>query len=58
MALTDGYHLALWIAFGLVVAAIAAATMLRPERRPAPAPRPADQLEPARQLEPAEATPR
>ena len=32
-ALTDGYHLAFWIAFGLVVAALAvAATMLRPAR--------------------------
>ena len=35
-ALTDGYHLAFWIAFGLVVAAIAvAATVLRPHP-PAP----------------------
>jgi EmrB/QacA subfamily drug resistance transporter len=35
-ALTDGYHLAFWIAFGLVVAAIAvAATMLRPAPEPA-----------------------
>jgi EmrB/QacA subfamily drug resistance transporter len=33
-ALTEGYHLALWIAFGLVVAAIAVAgSVLRPERR-------------------------
>jgi EmrB/QacA subfamily drug resistance transporter len=32
-ALTDGYHLAFWIAFGLLIAAIGvAATMLRPER--------------------------
>jgi predicted MFS family arabinose efflux permease len=32
-ALTDGYHLAFWIAFGLVVAAVAvAATLLRPQR--------------------------
>jgi EmrB/QacA subfamily drug resistance transporter len=39
VALTDGYHLAFWIAFGLVVAAMAvAATMLRPQR---PAPEPA-----------------
>ena len=38
VALTDGYHLAFWIAFGLVVAAIAvAATVLRPQR-PAAAP--------------------
>ncbi len=36
-ALTDGYHLAFWIAFGLVVAAIAvAATVLRPQRPAAP----------------------
>ena len=33
VALTEGYHLAFWIAFGLVLAAIAvAATVLRPER--------------------------
>jgi hypothetical protein len=32
-ALTGGYHLAFWIAFGLVLAAIAAAaTVLRPQR--------------------------
>jgi hypothetical protein len=38
VALTEGYHLAFWIAFGLVLAAIAvAATVLRP----APAPQPA-----------------
>ena len=39
VALTDGYHLAFWIAFGLVVAAIAvAATVLRqgPPRLPRP----------------------
>jgi len=37
-ALTEGYHLAFWIAFGLVIAAIVvAATVLRP----APAPQPA-----------------
>jgi EmrB/QacA subfamily drug resistance transporter len=48
LALADGYHLALWIAFGLVVAAIAvAATVLRPERRPAPEPGPARELETA-----------
>jgi hypothetical protein len=36
-ALTDGYHLAFWIAFGLVAAAVVVtATVLRPER-PAPA---------------------
>ena len=40
VALTDGYHLAFWIAFGLVIAAIAvAATVLRPQR-PAAAPAP------------------
>jgi hypothetical protein len=39
VALTDGYHLAFWIAFGLVVAAIAvAATVLRPQRPVAAAP--------------------
>src|ERR1700751_1617829 len=33
VALTEGYHLAFWIAFGLVVAAVAvAAALLRPER--------------------------
>ena len=38
VALTDGYHLAFWIAFGLVVAAIAlAATVLRPAPVPAEA---------------------
>jgi len=38
VALTDGYHLAFWIAFGLVVAAIAvAATVLRPVPVPVPA---------------------
>ena len=37
VALTDGYHLAFWIAFGLVVAAIAvAATVLRPQHPAAP----------------------
>jgi len=45
IALTDGYHLALWIACGLVVmAAGAAATLLRPQRVPAPAPQPAPAL--------------
>ncbi len=49
VALTDGYHLAFWIAFGLVVAAIAvAATVLRPV--PA-APQPsAEAAEPAPEL--------
>ena len=33
VALADGYHLAFWIAFGLVIAAVAvAATVLRPRR--------------------------
>lgn len=33
VALTDGYHLAFWIAFGLVISAIVvAATVLRPQR--------------------------
>ena len=42
IALTDGYHLALWIACGLIVmAAGVAATLLRPQRAPAPAPQPA-----------------
>jgi EmrB/QacA subfamily drug resistance transporter len=37
VALTDGYHLAFWIAFGLVVVAIAvAATVLRPQHPAAP----------------------
>jgi len=41
IALTDGYHLALWIACGLIVmAAGVAATLLRPQRAPAPAPQP------------------
>jgi MFS family permease len=45
IALTDGYHLALWIACGLVVmAAGVAATLLRPQRVPAPAPQPAPAL--------------
>ena len=45
IALTDGYHLALWIACGLVVmAAGVAATLLRPQRVPAPALQPAPAL--------------
>jgi EmrB/QacA subfamily drug resistance transporter len=45
-ALTDGYHLAFWIAFGLVIASIAvAATVLRPA--PAPTPAPAEEPVPA-----------
>jgi MFS family permease len=44
-ALTDGYHLAFWIAFGLVVAAIAvAATVLRPGSKPAAVPEPVREL--------------
>src|SRR5487761_281715 len=39
VALAGGYHLAFWIAFGLVAASIVvAATVLRPQRRVAPAP--------------------
>jgi hypothetical protein len=35
VALTEGYHLAFWIAFGMVIAAIAvAATVLRPASVP------------------------
>jgi EmrB/QacA subfamily drug resistance transporter len=45
-ALTGGYHLAFWIAFGLVVAAVGvAATVLRPRPEPAAAPG-----QPAREL--------
>jgi EmrB/QacA subfamily drug resistance transporter len=45
VALTDGYHLAFWIAFALVVAAIAvAATMLRPGSKAAPVPEPVREL--------------
>ena len=44
-ALTDGYHLAFWIAFGLVIAAIAvAATVLRPGSSPAAVPEPVREL--------------
>jgi len=44
-ALTGGYQLAFWIAFGLVVAAIAvAAVVLRPERRPVPEPQAVPEL--------------
>jgi hypothetical protein len=42
VALTDGYHLAFWIACGLVLVAAAAATTLRPRpglsRSPEPMP--------------------
>ncbi len=45
VALTDGYHLAFWIAFGLVAAAIAvAATVLRPQR-PAAGPASAETMQ-------------
>jgi EmrB/QacA subfamily drug resistance transporter len=44
-ALTDGYHLAFWIACGLVVAAAAiGALVLRPQRSLPPAARPAPEL--------------
>jgi EmrB/QacA subfamily drug resistance transporter len=50
VALTDGYHLAFWIAFGLVAAAIVvAATVLRPQRSAAPQ-APAEGEEPAPEL--------
>jgi EmrB/QacA subfamily drug resistance transporter len=52
VALTDGYHLALWIACGLVVAAIGvAAVMLRPQPALQPAPQPALELVPASQAD-------
>ena len=50
VALTDGYHLAFWIACGLVVAAAAvAATVLRsqPALAQSPEPQPAPELVPA-----------
>jgi EmrB/QacA subfamily drug resistance transporter len=44
-ALTDGYHLAFWIACGLVVAAAGvAATLLRPQPALPPSPQPAPEL--------------
>jgi EmrB/QacA subfamily drug resistance transporter len=47
-ALTDGYHLAFWIACGLVVAAAGvAATVLRPQPILAPSPQPVPELVPA-----------
>ena len=50
VALTDGYHLALWIACGLVVAAIGvAAVVLRPQPAPQSARKPAHELVPAGQ---------
>jgi predicted MFS family arabinose efflux permease len=52
VALTEGYHLAFWIAFGLVVAAAAAAAaLLRPERTAAAEPQPARELVPAIQAD-------
>ena len=48
-ALTDGYHLAFWIACALVIGATAVgAVILRPQRSRQPAPQPAQQ--PAREL--------
>jgi fucose permease len=44
-ALTDGYHLAFWIACGLVIAAAGvAATMLRPQPALPPSPQPAPEF--------------
>jgi sugar phosphate permease len=52
VALTEGYHLAFWIAFGLVVAAAAvAAALLRPERTAAAEPQQARELVPAIQAD-------
>ena len=52
IALTEGYHLAFWIAFGLVVAAAAvAAALLRPQRTAAAEPQPARELVPAIQAD-------
>jgi len=49
-ALTDGYHLAFWIACGLVVAAAGiTATVLRPQPVPPPSPQPMPELVPATQ---------
>ena len=48
VALTDGYHLAFWIACGLVVAAVViAATVLRPQPALPPSPQPSPELGPA-----------
>ena len=50
--LTDGYHLAFWIACGLVVAAAGvAATMLRPQDTRPPSPQPVPELVPAGQAD-------
>ena len=52
VAPTEGYHLAFWIAFGLVVAAIAAAAaLLRPQRAAAAEPQTAPELAPAIQAD-------
>jgi hypothetical protein len=49
-ALTDGYHLAFWIACALVIAATAVgAAILRPQRSRQPAPQPVRELVPAGQ---------
>src|SRR6266571_3717824 len=48
LGLTEGYHLAFWIAFGLVVAAaMVAAALLRPQRTSVAEPQPARELVPA-----------
>jgi hypothetical protein len=50
-ALTDGYHLALWIACGLVVTAAGiAATVLRPQPTCPPSSQPAPELVSASQV--------
>jgi len=50
-ALTGGYHLAFWIAFGLVAAAIAvAATVLLPDRALVPEPQPVPEPHPLAEL--------
>ena len=52
VALTEGYHLAFWIAFGLIVAAAAAAAaLLRPQRTAAAEPQQARELVPAIQAD-------
>ena len=52
VALTEGYHLAFWIAFGLVVAAAAvAAALLRPQRTAVAEPEQARELVPAIQAD-------
>ena len=50
VAVTDGYHLAFWIACGLVAAAAGvAATVLRPQPALPPSPQPVGELIPAGQ---------